>query len=375
MKVLVIGNGFDLAHNLRTTYKDFLEYVKQFNLFYKVNHNNSESPMRSGSFMNYITELFKKKNQHTSSIIKEFHEMTVNNIWIEHFRYVMDNRGEDWVDFEKEISSIVMWLEETFESSKQNINIFYEKINSLISDDRGKEKIIFANDLLAKNNLRHGKLLEKLEQEIIEEYLHQLDELTRAFEIYLMTYINETVEFNLQEDIVKLNLNRNDAIISFNYTDTYNKLYKHNQVAAENMHFIHGKADIKNKIDTNNMVFGIDDFHDEKAADVKVKYVSFIKYFQRIIKGTDASYKDLFKENDDNQEIEVYVYGHSLDITDKDILKEIFENERTKITIFYHDLKAQQKQVNNLVKVLGRQGTIKSAYDSKPKISFKKQIM
>lgn len=29
MKILVIGNGFDLAHELPTKYPDFLEFCKQ----------------------------------------------------------------------------------------------------------------------------------------------------------------------------------------------------------------------------------------------------------------------------------------------------------------------------------------------------------
>ena len=28
-KLFVIGNGFDLAHNLKTKYSDFLEYLRQ----------------------------------------------------------------------------------------------------------------------------------------------------------------------------------------------------------------------------------------------------------------------------------------------------------------------------------------------------------
>ena len=31
MNILVIGNGFDLAHGLPTTYGDFLKYVAAFN--------------------------------------------------------------------------------------------------------------------------------------------------------------------------------------------------------------------------------------------------------------------------------------------------------------------------------------------------------
>ena len=30
MNILVIGNGFDLAHRLHTTYKDFLEFASVF---------------------------------------------------------------------------------------------------------------------------------------------------------------------------------------------------------------------------------------------------------------------------------------------------------------------------------------------------------
>ena len=30
MNILVIGNGFDLAHRLPTTYKDFLEFASVF---------------------------------------------------------------------------------------------------------------------------------------------------------------------------------------------------------------------------------------------------------------------------------------------------------------------------------------------------------
>ena len=33
MNILIIGNGFDLAHNLPTTYKDFLKFIDAFNRF------------------------------------------------------------------------------------------------------------------------------------------------------------------------------------------------------------------------------------------------------------------------------------------------------------------------------------------------------
>ena len=32
MDILILGNGFDLAHNLKTSYKDFLEYCSKLNI-------------------------------------------------------------------------------------------------------------------------------------------------------------------------------------------------------------------------------------------------------------------------------------------------------------------------------------------------------
>jgi len=41
MNILIIGNGFDLAHGLPTKYTDFLEYVKEFQFC----HNRTADPL------------------------------------------------------------------------------------------------------------------------------------------------------------------------------------------------------------------------------------------------------------------------------------------------------------------------------------------
>lgn len=372
MKILVIGNGFDLAHGHKTKYKDFIDYVEQFNMFYDVNNINGEDPIRGGNFMNYIIDFFKDRDQVISELINEFHRITKDNIWIKHFNNIMYSCNENWVDFEKEISKVVRWMEEKFEDCIKE-NEFKKFQDHIKSEDLNSEKKVFITDLLL--DIDKYNFLEKFELEKINIYSKHLDDLIRAFEIYLMTYVDSTLGENLNEDILNLNLREDDALISFNYTDTYNKLYKNNQIKKENVHFIHGMAKLKNTSETNNMVLGIDDYHEGEDRNQKVKYLRFNKYFQRIVKGTDASYKDLFRDNHDlgREKLDVYFFGHSLDVTDKDILKEIFENEDAKITVFSYDIKTQQQQVNNLVQVLGRDQVISSAYDSEPKIRFKIQ--
>ena len=63
MDILILGNGFDLAHGLKTRYTDFLDYWK------------------------------KDKN--------------VENIWLKHFVNKQQKLGDKWIDLEKEIYNVI----------------------------------------------------------------------------------------------------------------------------------------------------------------------------------------------------------------------------------------------------------------------------
>ena len=54
----------------------------------------------------------------------------------------------------------------------------------------------------------------------------------------------------------------------------------------------------------------------------------------------------------------LYIYGHSLDITDKDILSRLIRIDNMKTTIFYYSKEAYANQIANLVKVLGEENLI-----------------
>ena len=215
---------------------------------------------------------------------------------------------------------------------------------------------------------------EELEKRLIKKYLNDLDNLIRALEIYFTLYVYSQIRENFNDDIISLKLGENDAIISFNYTDTYNKIYKNNLIAPENIHFIHGNAVLHNN-GNNNMVVGIDETLEGDEINKNLKYVGFKKYFQRIVKDVDASYTNLFKLSEDeyNEKIEVFVFGHSLDKTDSDIIRRIFTAKNSIVTVFSHDHDAQKQQVANLISIIGKDELLNSTYRSEPKIRFRIQ--
>ena len=75
--------------------------------------------------------------------------------------------------------------------------------------------------------------------------------MTRAFELYLVAFV-ETIP--LEKKIPELLTINPDYVITFNYTNTYEKLYNKGKV-----YHIHGKADASRSAKENNMVLGIDD--------------------------------------------------------------------------------------------------------------------
>ena len=387
MKVLVIGNGFDLAHGLATRYVDFLSFVKQFNQVYDINEQDGDFFLRSGEFLDFLIKLFRTNDRETTEIIREFRETTDENIWIRHLNGILEANekiGENWIDFEKEIMIVIEWMEGNLsnEDSLDGLEAAYENISNNIKDKISRYfKPDFEREIL-DYKVKGNRDAKSLEHRLIKKYLKHLDDLIRAFEMYLTFYIYPSIKGKLDDDILSLDLKGHDQIISFNYTDTYNRIYKNNIVLPENIHFIHGKAREDNQRE-NNMIIGIDEtLKTPEEVSEKLEYVEFKKYFQRIVKETDTSYTRLFKtgetigqevQRNETEAIDVYIFGHSLDKTDTDIIKMIFNAANTRIVVYSHDKETQKKQVSNLITIIGKDELLKSTYNSEPKVKFKLQ--
>lgn len=60
MNILVIGNGFDLAHGLPTKYRDFLEFVKVIKQVIRICNGENSLDIDWGNTNSQIKELMKK---------------------------------------------------------------------------------------------------------------------------------------------------------------------------------------------------------------------------------------------------------------------------------------------------------------------------
>lgn len=294
MNLLVIGNGFDLAHGLKTSYSDFLNICLGDETIY----NFSEEEKELVNLIHSKDETFKNKMQ--------------NNPWVQFFLKRKDEIGKNWVDFEREIKRVC----EIVSSEKDNAKHFH--YNLYLLKDRNGNYLFEKNYSVVDRDYMKSTLTELIE--MLNFYLCQLETLSINF------YYQQIIDFGPTH------------VINFNYTSTFLKNYCSN---AE-IDFVHGRTGN----DKNSIVLGFDTL---ESLEKDVEFAEFLKYFQMV--NNDIEMK--IHLNSKLNEIHAIVFGHSLDKTDEDIIKDIIDNS-SRVTLIYYSDGHKVQMIKNLIKIYGK---------------------
>ena len=373
MIILVVGNGFDLAHGLPTKYKHFLNFVN----IYRGNEYQDIKDEEEVKIYKQQKMFVEKLKAGKDKIAIEFKTLIEEkNALLYYFLDVYTSRcqngKEGWIDFESELAEIV----KLFDASYQYILKKEEKgedntLSNLLSW-RLEPFICYGTDL------PRGALYSSSSNDLYElanKYLQDLNKISRLLELYLKVFV-ESIETNIRIPEIYDRCRKADAVLSFNYTDTYRRLYRGTEMIE--CCFIHGKAKEEcNLINNSNLVLGINEYLDTNRSNNDNVFIWFKKFYQRIYKETDSQYIDWINDDiEDNKKknekipFYIYFYGHSLDITDKDILQKLILYDNAKIRIFYHEKKEMGKQIANLTKIIGEENLIHMTRGRDRKIEF-----
>lgn len=324
--ILVIGNGFDLYHGLRTNYIDFVRFSK---------------------------ELTKTKKG------TEGRDLAISNSFVKCFiRIATENQS--WIDCEEEIEKIVKMILKILNDRnvfKEN-SIYIEKNESSLTSHEF-ERLKLMNKFCKRTteqsiefNNRYLKVYQGIDKNLIMETLTKdLNDLINLFKYYLLKNVMNQSIIRFSKQIENISP---DYIINFNYTNTY----EHYGINRKDVCYIHGS------VQDNNMVLGMRDI-DEKDIDS----IQFKKYFQRIQKHTDVIEWNKFGKNQNltktKGEVTTYFFGHSLSKTDGDLIRNIYENS-CKIVIFHlKNQKDYEQKVINFIDTLGKESVIQGMYSGK----------
>lgn len=412
MNILVVGNGFDLAHGVPTKYGDFLEFCEKARRIYTFREDAPLSDYKSKNIDNWkmddyikniLSEAYDKRNCKVIStggityrvevttpnkLLDELYEHIGQNTWLEYFLKCHSFVGENWIDFESEISRVIQSLD--------TWRFILENGGSKEELSKEKQEVLMSICKVAKGSMRESMGSVQAIDKFSKFLNVELEKLIRALEIYIAEFVAKIKISQRDSDIEKLNIGH---VLSFNYSDTYKNLYGVDKKIRYD--YIHGRADINNTVESNNMVLGIDEYLTKKKRNKETKFIAFKKYYQRIYKGTGCEYKNwIYKIKKSSNSIEeklssyikfannmrhnLYIFGHSLDVTDKDILRDLILNDNVYTTIYYHKTYDDNgnddngridlgSKIANLVKVIGQDELIRRTGGSTKTIEFKFQ--
>ena len=346
--ILILGNGFDLAMERKTSYKDFLEFVDK---------------------------LFVERDVQLDEFLKK-HQIDIekyrNNLYIQYINKNKSTLGENWSNLEIMISQLAEAIDffrlnsdKLYHSSGTLFPLISKSFRQAMSvEDNSTSKMFIGTIFSDLYKKLHWEMLERglAISELNNEFIRHLDLLTELLEIYLSyrDYIDFEIEQIIPSETVLDAIDgiSEASVISFNYTHTPNKLYK---IPIEKTHFIHGEIDLKRrKHKINTMVFGIED----KSTEINSDLIPYQKFYQRVVKETGNMYENFFTyiskdERGARVPLNIVVFGHSVDPLDKEIFEKCFnlsvsQYQGYRFIFTYYDEPAKRAIIKNLAIILGK---------------------
>ena len=395
----LIGNGFDLSHNLPTKYISFLNTIKS--LYDKENRLNSTDIPNHYPINRYskklsetnkienlkyvfgdknltkkdigIKECYEKYNgicnsrqtqQYINRLKQYIEKLSIaieGNYW---FNYFFDRfRDEDllWIDFEKEIYYVVESFKKILNETIKDDKILFEY--SCLTDEQ--KMLLESFKFFWFNYDGNGGILDKYttqkyvgsgsypdKEKIVSTLYNELRIFTELLSIYLQIIDNLLLPQIKKEVIANRislkfrKIKKADGVISLNYTHTAETLY---DISKDKIFYIHGNCS-----ENKQIVLGISSDESDEVPGKK-RFIQFKKYAQRDYFNTDSEYLSFIKnlkENKMNNSIKVNlnIIGHSLAYTDQNIIKELFDLA-DEIKVFCHSESMRITYFNNLSEI------------------------
>ncbi|SPP25747.1 conserved hypothetical protein [Brochothrix thermosphacta] len=339
-ELIILGNGFDLACELKSSYKDFFnqhlnsthsKLLTEVYTAYMEIHKNTLTTIEEESRHNYssndryeIARLDDKENLYLNAmekyngdvfgyfkVEKELKSISFFDVFFFITSLKNENYNPNWSDVETAIQSIL--IDEDIQEnnlSKQNLPITIKNLSENSNKNiKIKDKdIFFLIDVLEE-------LQQKLNSENIEKIiLSSLIQFEDNFKNYLTSTIKHHTDYFIyaEELFKKITKSKKVNILSFNYTNPFKVAKLKNEVLFLNMENVHGSLD-------KNIIFGID----ETSIAANDKVYRFSKTYRIMNNLTDSAKNDSPLLDKNIKKIKFY--GHSLSEMDYSYFQSIFD--------------------------------------------------
>jgi hypothetical protein len=309
-KIILIGNGFDIAHGLPTTYLNFLDFVRD-SIVQKIQLDTSS----------YRHEILGKPRGQDSSFIHKLDENGKEDPWIGAVINQNSHKIELKTNPHGSNNSIYyksLFSDKTINGHWSDLEYHYFKT---LNKNSGKPKAV----AIINEEFEHLKTLLYLYlKNEVESKIGKQDEFIISDKHSIFDMLSE---------------GHNDFIfhkhffVNFNYTSKILNQYiswlrqskgQENIPSAVNIH-----GDLTNS--SNPIIFGYGDDNSEEYKNLQnLKQNSLLQNFKTFQYLRSSRYKQVLSLLETDEELYVQIIGHSCDTTDKALLKTIFQHPNVK---------------------------------------------
>lgn len=386
-RLVLLGNGFDLAHGLKTRYEDFISWYwcqkiylaatkpdidcndllcKMTNLteeswfsivFYDLTLKGYLEDGDGKAVYNYL-----KNNEKVKLELSSFFERIHHSIDVKR-----------WVDIETEYYELLKLYSQSDDAMSQieNLNkqLYYlqEKLLEYLRTIEISEKLVrtdIRQKIYAPFNI--SDFSTEGQQALKEHVVTGLGQDTRSWDVklaqygsicYISGYVSSYRDKHqgnvlLNDEIpVELLLPNHIMLLSFNYTKTANMYCKEGSIFSVNQ--IHGNLD-----NPSSIIFGYGDELDEGYNILKNKNDNECLRNMKQIKYMMADNYDRLESFLGSEPFQVYLMGHSCGNSDRTLLNMFFEHKNcVSIKPYYHQISETKDDYLNLTMNISRDFT------------------
>lgn len=377
-RIVLIGNGFDLAHGLKTSYQDFINWYWEQWMNKLLNRDKSliDDGLCKIEILKNIPEDCSLEGYDFVLILNEQSIIKFTPyILLEKIMRVYNH--SNWVDIE------VVYYKLLCESMKEDSRITHKELNKQLNvltqklyeyltlndneykidlNDSIRKKIyepIKKSDIAVESKQIFIDLIEERKEfdktcNVISSYVNELSMFKSIRDYDVKDYITDLQETD--ERIWNYRNNNNPALlpssimlVNFNYTDIADAYLSKNGTHFRTNH-IHGNL---NRF--NSMIFGYGDELDECYKEISNKNDNEYLRNVKSIKYLEASNYRQLLQFIDSEPYQIYVMGHSCGNSDRTLLNTLFEHKNcVSVKPFYYKKEDGTDNYTDIVQNISR---------------------
>lgn len=342
--LIILGNGFDLAHDMKTAYSDYISamildalrgdpqygskspfYIGNSVALYLDDNDSNKIPNKD------LVELYQyiaEKLQHTLSHLTE--------------SLLKDIETKGWADLEQSYFDVLCQYYKDKDAIKQlneDMDLLQKSLHTYLKEIKPTHKSLSISEHITNIRDTEKRRLEALKTTTMskrEELNSKLDKITAGrveqnYEKIRLTgkivRLNNEIE-SIEREIKDLQ-SRTFVVLNFNYTDTIGLYFKENE-------YIH--IPIHNTLADDEIVLGYGDETSEMYKTLEnANDNELLKYFKSFYYMQNSRYRDL-ERIISSDKFRIHIMGHSCGLSDKVLLSHLFNHENLDtIRIYYYD--------------------------------------